>query len=393
MIPTNNYQTNIVSDMKLILKSKIIHILAGLALPILVSGQEAAKTVADAGIKDSISTFGQDEILGFIVVFMLIPVIAMGVLFRNLVLSRYKAKFGTGNKNQTMMTLALLLLAGSSASAKGQSGVFGFFSDFTPITWVLLFLFFLECILITFFAIQIGTIVTPRVYDPNAEPEVNWWDKFNAFRPIKDEANFDTGHDYDGIRELDNVIPPWFTAAFALSILFAGVYLYRYHISHSAPLMLQEYKAEMDAAAIEDKQRLASQGSLVDENTVTLLGPDDINFGKTTFSQYCTPCHMSHGGSSPTGVGPNLTDDYWIHGGSIKDIFKSIKYGWPEKGMISWKDQLSANQIAQLASFIKSIHGTNPPDAKAPQGELYKEQAAAPATVPAATDTTAKKSM
>ena len=111
-----------------------------------------------------------------------------------------------------------------------------------------------------------------------------------------------------------------------------------------------------------------------------MLGDQDIQAGKVLFVSKCAVCHAEHGGSSPTGVGPNLADDHWIHGGSISDVFKSIKYGWPEKGMISWKDQFTPNQMAQLASFIKSIRGSNPAGAKEAQGNLYTEGASMTAT-------------
>ena len=106
-------------------------------------------------------------------------------------------------------------------------------------------------------------------------------------------------------------------------------------------------------------------------------------------------CHADKGQGNQTG--PNLTDDYWLHKGGIKDVFYTIKYGWPEKGMRSWKEDFSPAQIAQLSSFIKSLKGSNPPGAKEPQGEKWTEEAAAPAAdsaaraVPVATDSAAVK--
>ncbi|MCX6190593.1 MAG: c-type cytochrome, partial [Bacteroidetes bacterium] len=155
------------------------------------------------------------------------------------------------------------------------------------------------------------------------------------------------------------------------------------HVSKSAPLQSEEYKIEMAQAEQDKAKYMATQTNNVDENTVTMLSASEIEMGKKTFSEKCIACHGANGGSMPGGVGPNLTDNYWIHGGGIKDIFKSIKYGWVEKGMISWKDQLSSTQIAQLASFIRSINGSKPANAKDPQGELYSE-------VITATDTTTK---
>lgn len=200
-----------------------------------------------------------------------------------------------------------------------------------------------------------------------------WWQKINNFVPIEQEAGMDTGHNYDGIRELDNVTPPWFKAAFIASIVFAFGYMYRYHVVRSAPLMIEEYNIAMKKAAAEHEEFLKNQKNSIDENTITLLGAEDVSAGKAVFTKNCIACHGNEGQGNA--VGPNLTDDYWIHGGSIKDVFKTIKYGYVEKGMKSWKDELSPLQIAQAASFIKSIRGTNAPAAKEPQGELYQEEA------------------
>jgi cytochrome c oxidase cbb3-type subunit III len=128
-------------------------------------------------------------------------------------------------------------------------------------------------------------------------------------------------------------------------------------------------KAEEQKAAY-----LKKSANNVDENSVKVMtDAADLASGEKVFIQNCGACHGKAGEGI---VGPNLTDDYWLHGGSIKDVFKTIKYGWPEKGMRSWKDDLSPVQIAQVSSWIKSKHGSNPPNAKAQQGELYKEDGA-----------------
>ncbi len=363
---------------------KYFNIIIAVIIPVIGFCQNDVSSNTAETMQNKAWIVGTDEILALVIALLLIPIILMGSIFKNLVKAKMAEKIQEGGPKKTfLLTLLVLLFSADGVFANGiQKTSFSYFDNFTFITWTFLVIFLLELVIIVFFAIQINSILKPKVYYKwEDEEELSLWDRINSFRPIREESKFDTGHDYDGIHELDNIIPPWFTAAFAGTILFAGVYLYRYHYAHSAPLSIQEFKMEMDAAAKLDNERLAGQGAAVDENSVTLLGADDISLGKATFGQYCTPCHMAHGGSSPTGVGPNLTDDYWIHGGSIKDIFKSIKYGWPEKGMISWKDQLSANQIAQIASFIHSIHGSNPPGAKQPQGEIYKESAPAETAV------------
>lgn len=200
------------------------------------------------------------------------------------------------------------------------------------------------------------------------------WYRMNKFKSIEEEASIDTGHSYDGIRELNNVTPPWFIAGFALSILFAIGYMWRYHVAESAPLQIEEYNTAVADAKIKLDAYLKTQANNVDENTVVMLGADGISAGQALFASNCVACHGDKGQGAA--VGPNLADNYWIHKGSISDVFKSIKYGWPEKGMKSWKDDFSSLQIAQLSSFIESLKGTNPAGAKEPQGELYEEVAA-----------------
>ncbi len=209
-----------------------------------------------------------------------------------------------------------------------------------------------------------GTVATETSFS-------NWWNNFNKFKPIKEESQIDLGHDYDGIRELDNRLPPWWLYGFYVCIIFAAIYLYRYHVAHSAPLSGEELKIEMAKADADKQEYLKKSANNIDETTAKLLtDPKDLDAAKKIFSTICAACHKPDGGGL---VGPNLTDDYWLHGGNVKDIFKTIKYGYPDKGMKSWKDDYTPLQIEQLASYIKSLRGTNPPNPKDPQGTLYKE--------------------
>lgn len=201
-----------------------------------------------------------------------------------------------------------------------------------------------------------------------------WWNSINKFRPVHEEADIDLGHDYDGIRELDNRLPPWWLYGFYLCIVFAGIYLYRNHVSHTAPSSKEELTMSLEVAAIEKEAYLKKAANKVDENTVTYLSDaTSLEAGKKLFTTTCAACHAADGGGM---VGPNLTDPYWIHGGSISDIFKTIKYGWPEKGMKSWQEDYSPVQMAQLSSYVKSLEGTKPAKAKEPQGNLYADTTA-----------------
>lgn len=205
-----------------------------------------------------------------------------------------------------------------------------------------------------------------------------WWRKANKLKPIEEEASLDVGHSYDGIRELDNATPPWFTIAFIASIVLGIGYLWRYHVLHAAPNQYEEYEIAVTKGNLKVAAYMKSKGDAVNENTVVMADAAGIEAGKKLFMNNCTACH---GNAGQGGVGPNLTDDYWLHGGSIGDVFKTVKLGVVEKGMMSWKDVFSAEQIAEIASYIKSIHGSNPPGAKEPQGEPFKE-------APAGTDNT-----
>ena len=200
-----------------------------------------------------------------------------------------------------------------------------------------------------------------------------FWDNFNKAASIEKEKDILLDHNYDGIQELDNSLPPWWKYGFYLTIVVSVIYLYRFHISHDGQSQAEEFVAEMQKGEEEKAAYLATSANNVDESNVTqLTDAGEVAAGKELFVKTCAACHVADGGGN---VGPNLTDEYWLHGGSIKDVFKSIKYGWQDKGMKSWKDDYSPKQIQELASFVKSLKGTHPAVPKAPQGDLYIEAA------------------
>ena len=193
-------------------------------------------------------------------------------------------------------------------------------------------------------------------------------DKFVGAVPVEQEGEILLADDYDGIKELDNKIPPWFNILFYATVIFAVYYLLNYHVFKTGKLQYQEYQAEMQAAEVQ-QAALMSSGALVNENTVTRLTDiGSLNAGQNIFKTNCVPCHGPDGGGV---VGPNLTDEFWIHGGGVKNIFKTIKYGVPAKGMITWQTQLSAKQIQEVASYVMSLEGTKPANPKPPQGVKY----------------------
>jgi cytochrome c oxidase cbb3-type subunit 3 len=202
-----------------------------------------------------------------------------------------------------------------------------------------------------------------------------WEGSLSEAVPIEQEADILLDHEYDGIRELDNKLPPWWLYMFYATIVFGFVYLGYYQFT-PGNTQQDEYEAQLVEAAAEKAAYLAKSGAAVDENTATVLTGAAVENGKKTFESLCVACHGPSGGSSPNGVGPNLTDEHWINGGGINNIFKVIKYGVPTKGMIAWESQLTPVQIQEVSSYIVSLQGSNPENAKEPQGEIWKEGAA-----------------
>ena len=187
--------------------------------------------------------------------------------------------------------------------------------------------------------------------------------------PMEKEKDILMEHDFDGIKELDNRIPPWFNYLFYATVIFGIIYMLDYHVFKTGKLPAQEYQEEMQKAALQ-RAELIRSGALVNENNVTrLTDASALNNGKEIFKANCVPCHGEKGQGI---IGPNLTDEYWIHGGGIKNVFKTIKYGVPAKGMLTWEGKLNPREIQEVASYVLSLQGTNPPNAKPPQGQKWE---------------------
>lgn len=194
--------------------------------------------------------------------------------------------------------------------------------------------------------------------------------RFSGLKPMSMEGELIMeDHEYDGIQELKNGMPPWLQAFFGVTIAFALFYWTYYQILKIGPDQNQEYQTEMDIAKQKREERKKLLASTIDENNVTpLTDPADLAEGKNIFITNCGTCHKNDGGGD---AGPNLTDEFWIHGGGINNIYKTIKTGYLEKGMPGWEDKLSPLQIQSVSSFVLSLQGTTPATAKAPQGEKW----------------------
>jgi cytochrome c oxidase cbb3-type subunit III len=193
-----------------------------------------------------------------------------------------------------------------------------------------------------------------------------WYQNFAGLKPLSKEKDMLLDHEYDGIKELDNSLPPWWLYGFYVTIFIAVGYLFHYHILGTGKLQLEEYKSEIANAEASVAAYFEKMGGMVDETNVTLVEEDArLANGRKIYQANCVACHATDGGG---GVGPNLTDEYWIHGGTINEVFKIIKYGAAEKGMIAWKDLLGPADMQDVASYVLGFQGTEPANPKDPQG-------------------------
>lgn len=276
------------------------------------------------------------------------------------------------------ITLVFLLLLASST-------VYG--QDITPtpqesLLWLMIFVIVGISVVCIVLSLTILALIGKAKEKSQAESseglvteqveQVDLWQKLKARLtaavPINREAEIDMGHSYDGIRELDNKLPPWWLYGFYLTILIGVAYFYYYHIATDWSSDL-EYRTEMAEGAKIREAYLAKVANLVNEETVQALSSStDLTAGKTIYKNNCVACH---GDKGQGGIGPNLTDAYWLHGGGIKNVFKTVKYGVIERGMTPWKDVLKPQEIQQVSSFILTMEGTSPPNPKSPQGETW----------------------
>lgn len=194
--------------------------------------------------------------------------------------------------------------------------------------------------------------------------------KLTRSKEIEQESDVMLEHNYDGIRELDNVLPPWWVYLFYATIIFAGVYLVRFHIM-SGDTQAQEFDKEVAAAKIAVEEYKKTAPDQMDKDKVTLLtDAASIAAGKDIFMKNCTPCHRPDAGGQ---IGPNLTDDMWINGGGIKNVFNTIMEGGRDgKGMVSWKATIKPSDIQKVASYVLSLQGSNPKDPKPTEPEAKK---------------------
>ncbi|MCO6357754.1 cbb3-type cytochrome c oxidase N-terminal domain-containing protein [Roseivirga pacifica] len=276
------------------------------------------------------------------------------------------------------LLMSCLFLTGSSSFAQTNGGM----SD-TTMMYMALGLAILVSVLVLVVAVYVLQLLRAFVNLQMTEEQkaaradepgyfARLWAKWNDFKPMEEEQDIMLDHDYDGIKELDNHLPPWWKGLFYLTIVYAVVYLLIFHVFKTAPLQEEQYEREMAAA---EALRASKEADLVvdfDEETVTPTeDPAELADGQKFFETQCALCHKADGGGL---AGPNLTDKYWKHGGSMSDVYKVIKNGVPNTAMISWESQLNPVRIRNVASYLLTLQGTNPPGALPPDGELYEPE-------------------
>ena len=335
----------------------------------------AGNNIASAtGITDS-------TLLALMIGFILLLLAIVKALAKSIEgISKSEAILKLKNSDNAAKVIAILLMLGSPVITFAQNATnvasespFRMSDD----------LFWLLLSIIIFLAIIIGVLfrsLMVLIRLERGESFVEEEDTADVFEklnltdnvPIEEEATIMMNHEYDGIRELDNNLPPWWKYMFYATIIFGVIYLFRFHITGQGKLQEAEYLAELADAEAEKASFMATAGETISEDNVTYLADAaSIAKGEAIYKGNCATCHGQLGEG---GAGPNLTDEYWIHGGGVKNVFKTIKYGVPAKGMIAWQSQFSASQMQKVASYVLTLKGTNPPNGKAPQGEVYIEE-------------------
>jgi cytochrome c oxidase cbb3-type subunit 3 len=251
-----------------------------------------------------------------------------------------------------------------------------------PLPWLVIVTFFTVLVMLAWLMIVVFKKVQLLEDEKNGVTEKTSNNNFSVWinevlqkwtnsKDIDDEEEIILDHNYDGIKELDNSLPPWWVYMFYASIIFAVVYLVRFEVFDGDNQVTEYNNAVAEARADLEKYKETAT-DLVDVSTVTLLTDEkDLKRGKAIYNLNCAACHISDGGGS---IGPNLTDENWILGGGIKNVFATVSNGGRDgKGMVAWNKILKPIDIAKVSSYIISLQGTTPANPKQPEGEVWKE--------------------
>lgn len=361
------------------IKKKAILLLCTLSITAAVMAQN------DAAAEKAASSQSNMLVYLLVSVIIVLAFVIWGLGQALLALSKQVVEKNKAPKTSIAAAVITLLLISQTSTAQQAEAVkqlpnYGGLSATTY--YLFLAIISIEVIVILFLAFAVkgmyAALLPQKVVVPVAKKEssvIKWWsglDKriFTKAIPVEKEADVMLDHNYDGIRELDNALPPWWKYGFYITIVAAVIYLFNFHVLGTGKNPTEEYAAEMQQAQIEKEIYEANNKDKIEEDNVPMADANGLAAAKQIFETKCFACH---GKTGEGGAGPNLTDDYWLHKGSLNDIYHTIKNGYPDKGMQSWSTEFTPKEISFLASFVKKLHGTNPPNGKAPQGDLYTE--------------------
>lgn len=303
----------------------------------------------------------------FVTIILVACLMMMGYAFRSMV-----DKFTDDiNKGAKLILLAVFLGYGSTAMA-AEPFVQGEFNipmpDWVVITWLSIDATIALVILFMWANMK-------KLIPEYAKPK-SWfrWKQIQADLTdavaIENEASITFDHEYDGIRELDNNLPPWWKYGFYITIAWAFGYVLYYQVFEVGALQEREFQEQWEAGEVAVAEYKKAHPELITaENVVQLDDPSSLAQGKAVYDQFCASCHMEGGAG---GIGPNLTDDYWLYDNGIKGVFESV-YDGRSNGMVAWKELMPADKIQFVASYVLSLEYIAPPNGKDPQGELKEE--------------------
>jgi cytochrome c oxidase cbb3-type subunit 3 len=366
---------------------KSIKILAVASLiPVLAQAQQQQPETTS---QSSYMSNGLFLVMAVVIFILLLVIVGLAEVVKAAATHQRRREKGDGN-GKILSAILVLALAGTQLNAQDAvvppaeavTPPFDYWGLGAQMFWVLLVCIMFELIIIIMlYRTAMNLLRVEAVKSGKPAPaftESSLMKSITGSQTPEEEAAIMMDHEYDGIRELDNNLPLWWKYGFYVTIIVAVIYLFNYHVLETGLSSKEEFEkevAEGDAEVAEYKKNNAQE---VDESTVVMLiDAASLGAGKSIYTENCAPCHAAEGQGL---VGPNLTDDYWLHKGGIADVFKSIKYGWADKGMKSWEKDLNALEMQQVASYILSLRGTNPPNPKAKEGELYVTEGGAAGT-------------
>jgi len=279
-----------------------------------------------------------------------------------------KYKQDLSKKNNTPKVLLALVGLFASSQAIAAPTVAG--ESLIPFSDTVFWTYIAVDIVLIMFIIYFAGIVKGSISDVIVLRKMFRWKKLGKtltnYVPIEEEASILLDHDYDGIKELDNQLPPWWKYGFYITIVWAFVYFFYYQVLEIGPLQQAEYELEMEEGERQMAEYKSLHPEMITAETAELLtDAATLSAGREVFETYCISCHMEKGMG---GVGPNLTDPFWMYGSDITSVFTTISEGKPQNGMAAWKNLLAADKIQAVSSYVLQLDYIAPPIGKEPQG-------------------------